>query len=184
MSGSNANAAARRRRSKPLGTDTPPSIPGSNSDPSETVQSSFSNNITRVSIPQSIQILYSQINSLKQEFSNISSTSETGSGNYVTKEEFNGVMENIGTDISLLNDRVSQIEEFISVLQSNYLKLNSKLISLDDKEILEVVEEEEEEVSEEQISDEVKNEVTKDLSHKLNTLSMLNNNTEEVLEDA
>jgi hypothetical protein len=183
MSGSNANAAARRRRSKPLGTDTPPSIPGSNSDPSETVQSSFSNNITRVSIPQSIQILYSQINSLKQEFSNISSTSETGSGNYVTKEEFNGVMENIGTDISLLNDRVSQIEEFISVLQSNYLKLNSKLISLDDKEILEVVEEEEE-VSEEQISDEVKNEVTKDLSHKLNTLSMLNNNTEEVLENA
>lgn len=181
MSGSNANAAARRRRSKPLGTDTPPSIPGSNSDPSETVQSSFSNNFTRVSIPQSIQILYSQINSLKQEFSNISSTSETGSGNYVTKEEFNGVMENIGTDISLLNDRVSQIEEFISVLQSNYLKLNSKLISLDDKEILEVVEEE---VSEEQISDEVKNEVTKDLSHKLNTLSMLNNNTEEVLEDA
>ena len=88
-------------------------------------------------------------------------------------------MENIGTDISLLNDRVSQIEEFISVLQSNYLKLNSKLISLDDNEILEVVEEEEE-----QISNEVKNEVTKDLSNKLNKFSLLNNDAEEALEDA
>ena len=97
----------------------------------------------------------STISSLETKINNISTNVNNDDGDKVLKEEFNGILSNVGADIGTLTDQVTSLKDLVLNVQNTNILLNSTIIQLsndcrtaniDNNSIIAIVDENEEQL--------------------------------------
>ena len=107
----------------------------------------------------------STISSLETKIDSISTNTNNEDEDKVLKEEFNGILSNVGADIGTLTDQVTSLKDLVLNVQNTNILLNSTIIQLsnecrttniDNNSIIAIVDENEEQVDiqQEQVEEE------------------------------
>lgn len=145
MSSSSANAAAKRRRGVPTNinqsfqsVNTP--VNRQQVGPTLTTTQAIYMLSNRVSYLEeqlrnavSNNVLTPSTNEFSQEFNNRMSEINSDGKEYVFKDDFNQIMTSIGSDMNNMGDKVNSLQEFVMLVQNNYLTLNKICLELQER---------------------------------------------------